>query len=127
MPAPVATICHSTGSHHVTPRTNSAPSSAPGTEPSPPITTMVNTTRLSPALYESIWSPFCWCTNSAPANAARNPEIAKASRVVVRGFTPNALAARSFSRIATNARPVRLRRIPTTATITSASATRQRR
>ena len=33
MPAPVARICQSTGSHHVTPRTNSAPRSAPGTEP----------------------------------------------------------------------------------------------
>ena len=30
MPAPVARICQSTGSHHVTPRTKSAPRSAPG-------------------------------------------------------------------------------------------------
>ena len=72
----------------------------------------MNTTRLSPAPYESSWSPFCWCTNSAPANAARKPDIANACSVVVRGFTPNALAARSFSRIATSARPVRLRRMP---------------
>ncbi len=127
MPAPVARICHSTGSHQVTPRTNSAPRSAPGTEPRPPMTTMVNTTRLSPAPYESSCNPFCWCTNSAPANAARNPDIANAWSVVVRGFTPNALAARSFSRIATNARPVRLRRMPTTATTTSASAARHTR
>ena len=49
MPAPVARICQSTGSHQVTPRTNSAPRSAPGTEPRPPMTTIVNTTRLSPA------------------------------------------------------------------------------
>ena len=101
MPAPVATICHSTGSHQVTPRTNNAPSRAPGTEPSPPITTIVNTTRLSPAVYEPSCSPFCWCTNSAPRERGEEPRDRERARAWCGSGSPRTtLAACSFSRIA---------------------------
>ncbi len=98
-----------------------APRIAPGTDPSPPTTTIVSTRMLSTGA-KIAWPRACWCNaRTPPANDARKPASANASSFARVGLRRNACALRSFSRVATRSRTVRARSIPRTATMTSRS------
>ena len=55
-----------------------APRIAPGTEPSPPTTTMVSARMLSTGAKMSLPSACWWSTSTPPANDAKKPDSAKA-------------------------------------------------
>ena len=66
-PPPDTSSCQVVGRNHCDDRRNAAPSSAPGTEAIPPITTMVNTEKFSPAKYGPSPNACWWSTKMQPA------------------------------------------------------------
>ncbi len=101
---------------------NTAPRIAPGTEPSPPTTTIVRALMLSTGAKTSCPSAWKWSTSTPPANEAMNPDSANASSRILVGLRRNACALRSLSRCAIKSRTVRDRWSPRTATMTSSRA-----
>ena len=70
------------------PSTQMAPSMAPGSEVSPPMTVMVKTEIERSGVNVVASTLPVWKASSAPATAAMNPEMAKAASRVRARFTP---------------------------------------
>src|SRR5581483_5843536 len=103
------------------------PMSAPGTVPIPPRTTAASRVTDCRKLYDS--GEICrpkWAS-TVPAAPARKAPMAKASSLSRTVLTPMAAAATSSSRIATQARPMRLSLSRVKARMTKAITTRARK
>ena len=126
MPPPFTSAAHPAGRKYIALHTATAPRMTPGNEPSPPITTIVNSAMSMSAVNEPLFTPCCCTTKRAPANPAMAPEITKAVsfwRVVLSAV---ARAAGSLSRVAMRLRPVLLRRSDRTPRNTRKKAIRQK-
>ena len=62
MPTPEASSAYAGGRKNSTPRMYTAPRMAPGSDPSPPMTTIENRRSDTSALNESVFRPFWWMT-----------------------------------------------------------------
>src|SRR5436309_2781777 len=58
---------------------NTAPSTAPGNDVRPPITTVTSIKRLKRGSYDLAWIAPWWNANSTPSSAAHHPSVATAA------------------------------------------------
>ena len=68
---PVANSCAPPRRYACTPSTYIAPSRAPGSDPSPPMTTIVNTCRLATATLRNVSSSLAGCCSVKVATSGR--------------------------------------------------------
>ena len=88
---------------------SAAPRNDPRIEPRPPTMIIARKTMLVLSVKRSQVMMLRWKAIIAPASPTKNDDVAKASSLVRKTSTPMTLAAMSWSRTASKARPMRLR------------------